>query len=100
MITKKILKEVKKDKKGISIENFINLCLYDDKGYYNSKEPIGLKGDFITAPETSQLFGDIIGLYIFYIWKQKYNTDFNLIELGPGNGSLLIDILKIITLQK
>ncbi len=95
MITKKILKEIDKDIKGISIDKFINICLYDKKGYYNSKKPIGSKGDFITAPETSQLFGDILGLYIFYIWRQKYNTDFNLIELGPGNGSLLIDILKI-----
>ena len=95
MITKKILKEIKKDKKGVSLDSFIDLCLYDKKGYYNSKKPIGSKGDFITAPETSQLFGDILGIYIFYIWKKKYNSNFNLIELGPGNGSLLVDILKI-----
>ena len=95
MITKKILKEIKKDKKGVSLDSFIDLCLYDKKGYYNSKKPIGSKGDFITAPEISQLFGDILGIYIFYIWKKKYNTNFNLIELGPGNGSLLVDILRI-----
>ena len=75
--------------KSIPVDLFLDKILYHKKlGYYQKKNPFGKKGDFITAPETSQLFGDILGLYIFYIWRQKYNTDFNLIELGGTEKSL------------
>ena len=95
MIKKKIINEIQKKNKGISLEMFINVCLFDKQGYYKSCDIIGKRGDFITAPEISQLFGEILGLYIFCVWKEKYNREFNLIELGPGNGTLLIDALRI-----
>ena len=95
MIDKKIINEIKKNKKGINIENYIDFCLFEKNGYYNNIDPIGKKGDFITSPEISQLFGEIIGLYIYKYWKEKFDDNFNLIELGPGKGSLLLDILKI-----
>ena len=68
----KILKEVVKKKvksKIISIEKFTEACLYGKFGYYNHSNVIGKKGDFVTSPEISQLFGEIIGLFILYHWK-------------------------------
>ena len=91
-----ILEKIIKIRKPITIEKFTNLCLYSKNGYYKNTDVIGQSGDFITAPEISQLFGEIIGLYIFDFWKNKINEPFDLIELGPGKGTLLIDILRII----
>jgi len=90
-----ILEKIIKIRKPITIEKFTNLCLYSKNGYYKNTDVIGQSGDFITAPEISQLFGEIIGLYIFDFWKNKINEPFDLIELGPGKGTLLIDILRI-----
>ena len=90
-----IFEKIIKIKKPITIEKFIDLCLYSKNGYYTNSNIIGRSGDFITAPEISQLFGEIIGLYIYDFWQNKINKPFNLIELGPGNGTLLIDILRI-----
>ena len=94
MIENKIIKITKNKKKGIPMDEFINYCLFDKEGYYNKFNPIGKKGDFITAPEISQLFGNILGLYLLNIWQIKYKSKLNFIELGPGNGTLLIDILN------
>ena len=94
----KILKEIIKKKinsKIISIEKFTEACLYGKFGYYDNSNVIGKKGDFITSPEISQLFGDIIGLFIFYHWKTNLKKKFNFYELGPGKGTLLIDLLNI-----
>ena len=81
-----------KNKKNFRLDKFIELALYANNGYYLSKKPIGRKFDFITSPEISQMFGEIIGLYLLYNWKEKINSKFNLIELGPGNGTLFKDI--------
>ena len=94
----KILKEIVKKKvksKIISIEKFTRACLYGKFGYYNNSNVIGKNGDFITSPEISQLFGDIIGLFILYHWKINLKKKFNFYELGPGKGTLLIDLLNI-----
>ena len=95
MIRNKIINEMQKGNNGISLERFIDICLYNKDGYYLSSKPIGRSGDFITAPEISQLFGEILALYIFHLWHEKLKSKFNLIELGPGNGTLLVDILRI-----
>ena len=95
MIRNKIINEMQKENKAISLERFIDICLFNNDGYYESAKPIGKSGDFITAPEISQLFGEILGLYIFNAWHEKFKCKFNLIELGPGNGTLLTDILRI-----
>ena len=95
MIKKKIINEIRKEKKGISIEKFIDVCLFDKDGYYQNIINLDQSGDFVTAPEISQLFGEILGLYIYNLWKEKYKNRINLIELGPGNGTLLIDVLRI-----
>ena len=95
MIKNKIIDEIQKRKGGISLEKFINICLFDNEGYYKISNPLGKSGDFVTSPEISQLFGEILGLYIHSLWHDQYKEKFNLIELGPGNGTLLIDILRI-----
>ena len=91
----KIFDKIIKFKKPITIEKFTDLCLYSKSGYYTNANVIGRSGDFTTAPEISQLFGEIIGLYIYDFWQNKINKPFNLIELGPGNGTLLMDVLRI-----
>ena len=95
MIKNKIIDEIQKSNSGISLERFIDICLFDIEGYYETSNPLGKSGDFITSPEISQLFGEILGLYIYSVWHNKYKERLNLIELGPGNGTLLIDILRI-----
>jgi NADH dehydrogenase [ubiquinone] 1 alpha subcomplex assembly factor 7 len=66
-------------------------------GYYqSSQEKIGEKGDFITAPELGQLFGEMLGVWVLLTWKAMGSpSKFNLIELGPGKGTLMKDMLKV-----
>ena len=94
-IKKVIIKEINKSVEGIHLDKFIDICLFHEKGYYNNIDIIGESGDFTTAPETSQLFGEILGLYIYNFWTKNLNLNFNLVELGPGNGTLFNDILRI-----
>ena len=65
---------------------FMHLCLADPKdGYYRVRQAIGRDGDFITAPETSQMFGELLGVWAVQTWKQLgCPSPFNLVELGPG----------------
>ena len=61
----------------------------------HKKYPIGFKGDFITSPEISQMFGELIGLWIVKVWMDHDKpSKFSLVELGPGNGTLMADILR------
>ncbi len=82
MIKNELIKQIKKNDEGISLEKFIDISLFNKNGYYIQSNPIGKSGDFITAPEISQLFGEIIGLYIYEIWKKKFNNKINLIEIN------------------
>lgn len=77
----------------ISVAQFMTHALYDPQGgYYSRHAEIGGGGDFITAPEVSQMFGELIGLWCVHEWEQIGRPDpFNLIELGPGNGVLMSD---------
>ena len=69
-------------------------------GYYMSQEAIGAGGDFTTAPEISQVFGELIGLWLVEVWRQMGSPNpFNLIELGPGRGVLMADILRAARLR-
>jgi len=94
-----IISEIAKKGK-IDVSQFIELCLYGDDGYYIKNDPIGKKNDFITSPEISQMFGEILAAYLINYWKKNINTEFNLIELGPGNGTLIVDILSTATVNK
>ena len=88
-----VISEIK-SKKSIDVSEFINLCLHSDDGYYSNKNPIGKQSDFITAPEINQIFGELITICLIKQWEKfgKPN-DFNLIEFGPGKGTLMLDIL-------
>ena len=75
----------------ISLDKFINLALYDKKrGYYTQKNPFGQKGDFITAPNISRMFSEMIAIWILGFWKNLGNPKkINLVELGAGNGEMM-----------
>lgn len=80
----------------ISIADYMVECLlHPDHGYYAQREPFGSAGDFITAPEISQLFGEIIGVWLVHAWRQAGRPSrFVLAEAGPGRGTLMADILR------
>ena len=80
----------------ISIADFMTeALLHPTKGYYTSRNPFGSQGDFVTAPEISQMFGEIIGLSLAQSWlDQGAPSSFVLAELGPGRGTLMSDILR------
>lgn len=64
-------------------------------GYYVTRDPLGAKGDFTTAPEISQMFGELLGLWAVAAWRQMGAPDpFVLAELGPGRGTLMADALR------
>ena len=81
---------------ALSIAAFMDLALqHPEYGYYRQRDPLGLSGDFITAPEISQLFGEMIGLWCADVWRQMGSPQrFTLLELGPGRGTLLHDLLR------
>jgi NADH dehydrogenase [ubiquinone] 1 alpha subcomplex assembly factor 7 len=92
----KIIKIIEKNS-FISLEEFMQVSLHDkDFGYYRSSKPIGLQGDFITSPEISQLYGEMVGLWLSQIIVTNNIVKCNLIELGPGNGTLMTDIVRVI----
>lgn len=87
------------DKKGyIHLDEFIEISLNKlELSYYKSESPLGKNGDFITAPEISQLYGEIIGLFIANYIKENHLKEFNLIELGPGRGTLMKDVVRVLS---
>jgi NADH dehydrogenase [ubiquinone] 1 alpha subcomplex assembly factor 7 len=78
------------------VDEYMTLCLGDpDHGYYTTRDPLGARGDFITAPEISQMFGELIGLWMTAVWQQMGSPDkLRIIELGPGRGTLMKDALR------
>lgn len=67
---------------------------HPEYGYYMRRDPLGEQGDFTTAPEISQIFGEIIGAWVLDIWQQMKTPNINLIECGPGRGTLMSDITR------
>ncbi|WP_075522502.1 SAM-dependent methyltransferase [Candidatus Pelagibacter communis] len=80
-----------KKKHNIPLDKFINYCLYDKKnGYYMTKNPFGKTGDFITAPNVSRLFSEMLAIWTISFWKSMGSPKrFNLVELGAGNGEMI-----------
>jgi SAM-dependent MidA family methyltransferase len=80
----------------IPISQFMMLALHDpEHGVYASRNAIGREGDFITAPEISQMFGELLGLWLLEVWRQqKSPKQIRLVELGPGRGTLMKDVLR------
>jgi SAM-dependent MidA family methyltransferase len=80
----------------VTLADYMALCLgHPEHGYYRNRDPLGLSGDFITAPEISQMFGEMIGLWLARLWRDIGGPGrFRLVELGPGRGTLMADALR------
>ncbi|MBU1175055.1 MAG: SAM-dependent methyltransferase [Alphaproteobacteria bacterium] len=79
----------------VPLSLYMQLCLtHPAHGYYHRPHPIGRAGDFITAPEVSQIFGEAIGLFVALLSRQLPKGHFDLVELGPGRGTLMVDLLR------
>ncbi|MCB8821580.1 class I SAM-dependent methyltransferase [Microvirga rosea] len=76
----------------ITVERYMGLCLAH---YYGTRDPLGQRGDFTTAPEISQMFGELIGLWMLEVWHGMGRPErIRLVELGPGRGTLMADLLR------
>jgi SAM-dependent MidA family methyltransferase len=82
----------------ITVHDYMETCVADPvSGYYIARQPIGKAGDFITAPEISQIFGELLGLWAVNVWQSMGEPDnIVLAELGPGRGTLMADALRAI----
>jgi len=80
----------------MTVADYMAACLTDPKdGYYTQGRPFGAEGDFITAPDVSQMFGELIGVWCLKAWIDRgAPTPFNLVELGPGRGTLMADLVR------
>jgi len=81
---------------AMPVERFMALCLGDpDHGYYMNRDPFGRAGDFITAPEVSQMFGELIAMWCIDFWRRLSAPEpLRLVELGPGRGTLMTDLVR------
>ena len=77
-------------------DRFMELCLAHPRhGYYLTRDPFGVDGDFVTAPEISQVFGELLGLWAAHMWSVMGRPErVRLVELGPGRGTLMNDALN------
>lgn len=84
----------------ISIAHYMAEALgHPRHGYYMGRDPLGRAGDFTTAPEVSQMFGELIGLWLVDLWQRSGSpAPIKLIELGPGRGTLMSDVLRSLKL--
>jgi SAM-dependent MidA family methyltransferase len=85
----------------LSVEDFMEACLLDESaGAYTSRQPIGGHGHFITAPEISQIFGELIGLWTVAVWHSMGEPGaLTVAELGPGRGTLMADAIRVFSVS-
>jgi NADH dehydrogenase [ubiquinone] 1 alpha subcomplex assembly factor 7 len=90
------IKKLIKTTGPMPVWRYMELCLtHPTHGYYVSRDPLGREGDFITAPEVSQMFGELLGLWAASVWKAMGSPpQIRLIELGPGHGTMMADALR------
>ncbi|MGE0500112.1 MAG: class I SAM-dependent methyltransferase [Rhizobiaceae bacterium] len=80
----------------IPVSEYMALCLYDPRhGYYSTRDPFGPGGDFVTAPEISQMFGELVGIWIADVWREaRCPLPATVAEIGPGRGTLMRDMVR------
>ncbi len=90
-----IIKERIAENGPIPVSEYMSLCLaHPEHGYYMKRDPLGKDGDFITSPEISQVFGELLGLWIANQWEKQGKPNATLLEMGPGRGTLMNDALR------
>lgn len=94
-LEEEIRAEIRRDG-SIGVDRFMAACLsHPEHGYYMTRDPFGVLGDFTTAPEISQVFGELIGIWAVAVWEQMGQPDkLRLVEFGPGRGTLMSDMLR------
>jgi SAM-dependent MidA family methyltransferase len=100
-LARKLAEEIRRDG-PMSLSQMLTRALHDPEfGFYTHEQPFGREGHFLTAPEVSQMFGELIGLWAVACWQQMGRPDpFDLIELGPGRGTLMADALRAARLDR
>ena len=85
----------------LGVAEYMALALLDPReGYYPTRDPLGADGDFITAPEISQMFGEVLGLWVLQSWRDLgAPAPLHLVELGPGTGRMMGDVLRSLRLE-
>ena len=80
------------------VSRYMQLCMtHPEYGYYVNRDPLGRGGDFTTAPEISQMFGELIGLWAASVWNAMGMPErVQLVELGPGRGTMMADAQRAI----
>jgi len=83
----------------IPVNEYMALCLFDPRdGYYTTREPFGAAGDFITAPEISQMFGELVAVWLYEAWAASGRPmPVTVAEIGPGRGTLMKDMLRTLS---
>jgi SAM-dependent MidA family methyltransferase len=82
----------------ISVADYMAICLFDpEHGYYTTREPFGAEGDFVTAPEVSQMFGELVAVWLVEAWHAiGAPLPVTIAETGPGRGTLMKDVVRTI----
>jgi SAM-dependent MidA family methyltransferase len=82
----------------INVSDYMASCLYDPAhGYYTNREPFGAEGDFTTAPEISQMFGELLAAWLYNAWTEAGRPiPATIAEIGPGRGTLMQDVLRVL----
>ena len=95
---KRKIKNIILEEGPISVADFMTVALTDtDHGYYRKRMPLGSKGDFVTSPDISQIFGEIIGIWVLDLFRKKEKfEEMQIVDLGGGRGTLLSDIKRVL----